>query len=226
MLLDRRKIRKWAKWIALGLAIVFAVSFVFIGVGQGGGGFNVSEIFSGGCSSDTGESVEAGNDELQQNLDAYAADPTDTVALLWLADYYESLFDASKGASTDSADSAAKYLEEAIKADPTLAAAYLDLGSLYIRLGDYAGAARILNEATTVSPEEPDVYLYLGRAQRALGKTGEAILAWQKYVELMPADSRQAAAVKQELDALMNPPTTTIAPSTTTSVAPTTTTAE
>ena len=182
---------------------------MFVGVGQGGGGFNVSEIFSGGCSSDAGQETQAEDDELQEKLDAYEADPTDTVTLLWLADYYESLYDASQGTSTEMAELAAQYLEEAIEADPTLAEAYLDLGKLHLGLGDYAEAARVLNAATAVSPDEPDVYLYLGRAQKALGKTGEAILAWQKYLELMPADSRQAGAVRQELDALMNPSTTT-----------------
>ncbi len=219
MLLDRRKIRKWAKWVALGLAIVFAVSFVFIGIGQGGSGFNVSQIFSGGCSNDDGVTPDEGNTELQDNLDAVEADPTDTTALLWLANYYKGLYDASQGTSTESADSAIDYLQKVIEADPSMQSAYVDLGNLHIRLGDYVNAAKVLNEATAVSPDNPDVYLLLGRAQNAVGKTGEAILAWQKYLELVPADSRQAAAIRGELEKLMEP-------STTTTVAPVTTTTE
>jgi hypothetical protein len=226
LLLDRKKIRKWAKWVALGLAIVFAVSFVFIGVGQGGGGFNLSEIFSGGgCSSEDGDTTEVADTELQQRLDALEADPTDTEVLLWLADYYESLYDASQGSSTESADSAIDYLQKAIEADSSLTEAYVDLADLHIRLGDYTEAARVLNEATAVSPDEPDVYLLLGRAQKAAGRTGEAILAWQKYLELVPSDSRQAGAIRDELEKMMAPSTTTtLGLSTTTTVAPSATT--
>ena len=44
MLLDRRRIKKWAKWIALILAVVFVLSFLLLGVGYGGGaGFNIFE---------------------------------------------------------------------------------------------------------------------------------------------------------------------------------------
>ena len=46
MLLDRRRIKKWAKWVALFLAIVFAGGFLFLGVGYGGAGFNLSDAFS------------------------------------------------------------------------------------------------------------------------------------------------------------------------------------
>ncbi len=46
MLLDRKRINKWAKWVALFLAIIFAAGFLFVGVGYGGAGFNLSEIFT------------------------------------------------------------------------------------------------------------------------------------------------------------------------------------
>ena len=46
MLLDRRRIRKWAKWVALLLAVVFALSFLLLGVGYGGGaGLNIFDLF-------------------------------------------------------------------------------------------------------------------------------------------------------------------------------------
>lgn len=216
MLLDRKKIRRWAKWIALGLAIAFAIGFLLFGIG--GSGVSVSEIFNSGCSSDSTDTTDVVNDQVQQWLDALAADPTDTIAMLGLADYYEGLFDASQGSSTESAASAAQYYEDALAADPTLKEVYIDLGKLYLKRGLYTDAARILNQATAVDPDNPDVYLYLGTAQKEAGNTGEAILAWEKYLELDP-DSRQAAAISTELETLT-------APSTTSTLAPTTTTAE
>ena len=47
MLLDRKRINKWAKWVALFLAVVFAAGFLFMGVGYGGAGFNLSSLFTG-----------------------------------------------------------------------------------------------------------------------------------------------------------------------------------
>ncbi len=223
MLLDRKRIRKWAKWIALGLAIVFALSFLFLGIGYGGAGFNLSEIFEGGCTESSVDETATTPDKLQTLLDSLAADPSNTDLMLEIADYYKSLFNASQGTSTENADSSATYMKQALETDPSLKDVYLDLGKLYIDMGSYSEAAQILNEATSVDPDNPDVYFYLGRAQRAAGRTGEAILAWQKYLELAP-DGKLASTVRTELDKMMAPSTTTTAAPTTTTVSGTTST--
>ncbi len=61
-----------------GLAIVFAISFVFLGVGTGGGGFSFSDLFGGGSSSSSSTAfdgdIEAAQKQLQVN-------PSDTTAL-------------------------------------------------------------------------------------------------------------------------------------------------
>ncbi len=206
MLLDRKRIRKWAKWVALGLAIAFAAGFLLIGVGSGSGA-NVSEIFNSGCSSDNTADTSTVGDEVQGWLDGLKADPTNTALMLELADYYEGLYNASQNTSTESADSAVQYYEQALATDSSLKVVYVDLGQLFIKLGRFADAARVLNQATVVDPENPDVYLYLGTAQKSAGNIGEAILAWQKYLELDP-DSRQAGAIRTELETLMTTSTT------------------
>jgi tetratricopeptide (TPR) repeat protein len=217
LLLDRRKIRRWAKWIALALAIIFALGFLFLGIGFGGAGFNLSELFNGGCDSGSTTASTETNAELQKWLDAVAADPADTASMLKIAAYYGSLYKASDGTSAESADSAIEYYKKALAVDPNLKETYLTLAKLYIDMGSYSDAAAILNQATAVDPQNPDVYFYLGRAQKSAGNTGAAILAWQKYLELAP-DTKLADSVRTELEKMM-------APSTTTTVAPTTTTA-
>jgi predicted Zn-dependent protease len=221
LLLDRKKIRKVAKWVALGLAIVFAVSFVFIGVGTGtGGSFNLFDV---SCSQSSTASTEVSGGKLQTLLDSLAADPKNTDTMLEIAAFYEELFRASQKTNTEQASNAVQYLKQALETDPTLKAVYLDLAKLYIDMSSFAEAAKVLNQATVVDPNNPDVYFYLGRAQKSAGKTGEAILAWQKYLELAP-NTKLADTVRAELQKMMAPSTTTTVASTTTTAAPTTTT--
>jgi DNA repair exonuclease SbcCD ATPase subunit len=63
------------------LAAIFAISFVFLGVGTGGGGFSISDLFgSGGGSS----SSSAFDDDIQAAQQRLEANPKDTAALVEL----------------------------------------------------------------------------------------------------------------------------------------------
>lgn len=234
--------------MALFLAIVFAVGFLFLGVGYGGAGFDLSGIFS--CSESTEPQVE--DTALDDLLAALEADPENTAKMLEIATYYENRYDPDATEGTKYLDDAAAYLEQAIGVDPGLKDVYLRLAKLYIRSAkvseeasaaagqqgdditqgvyasaardDYKDAARVLNKATSVDPEDSEVYLYLGIAQRGAGNKGEAILAWQKYLQLDP-NGDQASVIREALEEL-TATTTTASTSTTTTEAVTTTTAE
>jgi tetratricopeptide (TPR) repeat protein len=251
LLLDRKKIRRWAKWVALGLAIVFVASFLFLGVGYGGAGFDLSRIFSGGCSEKTGV-TDTANTKLDEYLATLEENPKDTDTMLAVATLYEDMYDPDAGEGTQYLDKAAEYLEQAISVAPSLKELYLRLARLYIKSGDanqeaataaetagdtltqgvygqaahtaYKDAARVLNRATSVDPDNPEVYLYLGIAQRSAGEDGAAILAWQKYLQLDPTGD-QAGAIAAALEQLTAPSTTTTAGLTTTTGGSTTTTA-
>jgi hypothetical protein len=60
-----------------GLALIFAISFVFLGVGTGGGGFSFSDLFGGGSGS-TSTAFDGDIDAAQAKL---AANPNDTTAM-------------------------------------------------------------------------------------------------------------------------------------------------
>jgi hypothetical protein len=60
-----------------GLAIIFAISFVFLGVGTGGGGFSFSDLFGGGG----GSSSTAFDDDIDAAHAKLAVNPQDTTAL-------------------------------------------------------------------------------------------------------------------------------------------------
>ena len=204
VLLDRRRIKKWAKWIALILAVVFALSFLFLGVGYGGAGFNLSSIFTNKSSTTKTTTV---TDQLKAFEATLAANPNDVTALLGAATIYQDNQDFT---------TAAKYLERVIAADPTQKDEYVRLANLYLRseVKNYTAAVTVLNKAIGVDPNNPDVYLYLGVAQNALGQSAAAVLAWGNYLRLAP-NGDQAQSVKDQIAKLTATTTTTASTSTT-----------
>lgn len=228
MLLDRRRIKKWAKWVALILAIVFAASFLFLGVGYGGAGFDLSQLFKGGCgtSTDTTEPVTA-TEKLNALLAAYDANPQDTTNMLAIATAYEDLYEAGEGEGTKYLENAAAFLRNAIDVDPSLKDVYLRVADIYMTgVGStpaYQAAAEVLNKATTVDAQNPQIYLKLGIAHQKLNNKEAAVLAWQKYLELDP-NGDQADVVREQIKVLTATTTTTAASPTTTAAGSATTT--
>ena len=212
MLLDRKRINKWAKWVALFLAIVFAGGFLFLGVGYGGAGFNVSSAFS--CSNQkTVDNPQTPKEKIAVYQAALDKNPSDTAALLGMATVYQ---------QNDQLTVAAVYLEKVIAADPSQKDVYIRLANIYLNanVAQYGAAVTVLNKATSVDANNPDVYLKLGTAQNGLGQTEAAVLAWQKYLQLAP-NGEMAKVVKEQIAKLSQKATTT----TTTAGSATTTTA-
>jgi hypothetical protein len=95
-----------------GLALIFAISFVFLGVGTGGGGFSFSDLFGGGGGSSStafDSDIEAAQKQLQAN-------PSDTTALANLVRLQYSAANAntqSTGAPTSEGE---QHLQEAADA--------------------------------------------------------------------------------------------------------------
>ena len=219
MLLDRKRIKKWGRWIALFVAIVFVGGFLFMGVGYGGAGFDLSALFRGD------ESPAATPQTPEERLAAYQAvlaqNPTDIEAMMGAANVYQQM---------GNFPAAAMYLENVVVLDPGRKDIYLRLANLYLHadMSDFRSAVTVLNKATSVDPTNPDVFLMLGMAQNRLGNTEAAILAWQKYLQLAP-DGDMAGVVQEQIDELSKRPTTTTSTTVSTSAptaeeeAPTTT---
>jgi len=211
LLLDRRKIRRWAKWIALFLAVVFVLSFLFLGVGYGGGaGMNIFDLFGKKSTTATTLSPDQRIAALNAKL---VLNPKDVTALLALATIYQENGDLA---------SATTFLEQVIAADPGQKDVYIRLADIYMNqnVSNYTAAVAVLNKAISVDPANPALFLKLGIAQNKLGNTGGALLAWQKYLALAP-NGDQAALIREQVDRLTKLATTT----TTTAGSSTTTTA-
>jgi cytochrome c-type biogenesis protein CcmH/NrfG len=209
LLLDRRRIRRWAKWVALFLAVIFALSFLFLGVGYGGGaGLNIFDLFGKKDSTATTLSPDARINALLVTLQQ---NPNDVTTLLALATAYQ---------QQDDLVSAAAYLEKVIAADPTQKDVYLRLANLYMdqSVSNYSAAAAVLNKGVTVDSQNPDLYLKLGIAQNYLGNTAAALMAWQKYLQLAP-NGDMASVIRDQVAKLSAQATTTTSSATTSTTA-------
>jgi hypothetical protein len=95
------------------LALIFAISFVFLGVGTGGGGFSFSDLFGGGSSSST---ATAFDDDIKAAQEQLAANPNNTTAQAQLVQLQYSAANAntdSNGAPTSEGE---QHLQEAADA--------------------------------------------------------------------------------------------------------------
>jgi hypothetical protein len=92
-----------------GLALIFAISFVFLGVGTGGGGFSFSDLFgSGGGSSST-----AFDDDIDNAQAKLAVNPNDTATLATLVQLHYSAANANTDSNGVPSDDGVQQLREA-----------------------------------------------------------------------------------------------------------------
>jgi tetratricopeptide (TPR) repeat protein len=90
-------------------------------------------------------------------------------------------------------------LEEAIRLDPRLGAAYLQLGNLYSEHKDYARAVAAYEKAVEASPELEQAHYRLGRVYARMGKEQESRRELDLFEEL---SKKSAAKVMRERNEL------------------------
>jgi len=95
-----------------GLALIFAVSFVFLGVGTGGGGFSFADLFGGGG----GSSATAFDSDIKTAQEKLAVNPNDTVALGNLVRLQYSAANANASSSGAPTSEGEQHLREAADA--------------------------------------------------------------------------------------------------------------
>lgn len=88
------------------------------------------------------------------------------------------------GESTQAADAFTK----AININPELHAAYNNLGYVYYKQGNYQRAVDMYNEALIRNGNNSSAYTNLGNAYFKLGEKREAKRAWERAVEIDPAN--------------------------------------
>jgi hypothetical protein len=96
-----------------GLALIFAISFVFLGVGTGGGGFSFSDLFGGGSSSSSSTAFDSDIDAANAKV---AANPNDAVALGSLVRLHYSAANANTDSNGAPTSDGVQHLREAADA--------------------------------------------------------------------------------------------------------------
>jgi tetratricopeptide (TPR) repeat protein len=107
-----------------------------------------------------------------------ANDPNHVQSMLYLADAQIQL---------NQPEVAEPLLEKAIKLDPSLPLAHLDLGIIYSNSGQNEDALRELSVAAKLAPNDVNVHWRLGRLYRKIGKKEEAKAEFDKASTLNKA---------------------------------------
>lgn len=204
MLLDRRRVKFWQKWVFGVMAVLMALWLVSIPVSRWVG-----------CG---GEQKAASTlDDRIAALERQIAASPDAVELrLELA---ESLrrranqqVEGSDGRTADLAASAAAYeayikqlartkgtKAEVKQAERLQVAALLDLAKVYLTLGDYKSVTSVYGKLTALRPNDPEYFYDMGRVAINAQDTDTALLAFGRYLELAP-DSPEAEQVQKWID--------------------------
>jgi tetratricopeptide (TPR) repeat protein len=201
VLLDRRRVKFWQKWVFLIMAILMAAWLVSIPVGR-----------MVGCGT-TNKVVSTLDDEIASLRAKIAADPTDKDARLALAEALRKKANQQAPDSQDQKDSLMQsaaayeaYIKLLAKTKGTKAekkeaerlqiAALEDLVAVYRLLNDFDAITRIYGELTDLRPNDAQYFYDMGRVAITAGDTNTALLAFARYLELKP-DSEEAAAIKE-----------------------------
>ena len=104
--------RRFIRVVFGGLALIFAISFVFLGVGTGGGGFSFSDLFGGGG----GSSSTAFDGDIKDAQAKLAVNPNDTTTLATLVQLQYSAANSNTDSNGAPTSDGVEHLREAADA--------------------------------------------------------------------------------------------------------------
>jgi tetratricopeptide (TPR) repeat protein len=81
-------------------------------------------------------------------------------------------------------------------ADPARAKKDADVGSFYLKTGDYNGALLRYKDASAADPTNVDAIFGVAEAQRMLKKNAEAARSYQLYLDIVPNGPKAKQALK------------------------------
>lgn len=92
-----------------------------------------------------------------------------------------------------------EYIKQAVRLDPTSAASLDSLGWAYIKLGEYETGLALLERAYSIDIHDGVIAGHLADAYMLTNRKEEAIIYWEKALELEKDDKREIERVKQQL---------------------------
>ncbi len=192
MLLDRKRVKFWQKWIFLFMAILMA-SFLI---------FGYSGVLQG-CTNRVGMTQANPYDRQVKDLGAKVkADTADALAQAYQT-RAGTQTTGSGSQSSDYADAITSY-ERFLKlkksdqgADPKAnrITALESLAQLYVGVRDWGKVVDVYWRLTTIDPKKADYFYSMGVAAQQAGDTQQALLAFTRFLQLAP-NAPEAATVK------------------------------
>ncbi|MCC6366710.1 MAG: tetratricopeptide repeat protein [Bryobacterales bacterium] len=104
-------------------------------------------------------------------------------------DEFDVLFNLGRAAArAGHYDRAARALDVALKLRPEDGDTLFELGLLYAAQRDYSRAVFLLARASQRAPRRADIQLALARSAEGAGYYGDAVLVYERYLQLQPED--------------------------------------
>jgi tetratricopeptide (TPR) repeat protein len=132
-----------------------------------------------------------------------------------LANYYYavSLWKSQRGSENSATSRQAEaLLEKAVRLDPNLAEAHVQLGVLYFGRNDFAPAIQAFQQAIKINPQLGDAHYRLSLAYKRTGEDAKAHQEFEAYQQAEKTETaeveRQRSELKQFLVILKNQPAT------------------
>ena len=207
MLLDRKRVKFWQKWVFLFMAIVMAGFLIMIPITQGKG-------CGGGGTSAVTKQLDADVTTYKAQV---ATDPTNVTAWIALGDAYQSRANAqapkSAAQNNDLASAAVAYgkatalleTQKGAAAQQQLLDTYQKMISVDLALKDYQAASSTYGKITVVTPKDATAFFDWASVATQAGDTNTALLAFTRYLQLAP-NAPDAAQVRAWIKA--NTPST------------------
>ena len=107
---------------------------------------------------------------------------------------------------------AVPYLEHAVRIQPSIAIAHVDLGVIYEGQGRKDDAVRELKTAETLSPDDPSIHWRLGRFYQSMDRKEEANAEFDKTRNMQQAKEQSLREQMQQVEAMPAAPSTEIGP--------------
>jgi tetratricopeptide (TPR) repeat protein len=211
MLLDRKRIKFWQRWV---FAIMAVLMFIFLIFGYTG-------VFNG-CSSGAGQTQSVA-DQIEKLKAQLAASPGTDRTLRLLGEAYIGAAQQQQSGSqnwTNNMATAADYLEQydarlAEKSGLEAKAARVDnlqqLAAIYSQLQEYEKLMKAYARLTELQPDNADNFVFYGIAASNAGNDHVALISLGRYLELAP-DGQYADQVKARIKELMKTASPTSSP--------------
>lgn len=202
MMMNRDRLGFWVKFVAIFLAAIFLLSFIFMGVGTNIQ-YNLFDLFGNNNQQQGGATVSA-DEQIKRAEKDVEKNPKDPQAVQTLAGLY---------LQNSRPDDATRVLEKGREDMPKNAEIANALGSVYAQQAQaapgkgkeklFTKAGDAFADATKIEPKNENSYYFAGQSYDQAGDKAQAIKFYNGYLDQAPK-GEQAKAVKDRISQILS----------------------